>query len=112
MAIGPRGGHCVGAVRLERTRDGEHHSYIIVVRHAVIGSSEEDAIFLPASPGHARIVVDEGALSLTVDHEDASASVAGQRVRPGTPVRFTSGEVLLGGVLVRVAPAVDDDMKP
>ena len=57
---GLEGSHPIGAVRLERTRDGEHHGYVLLVREVSLGSGPEDALALPhesVRPGHARLAL-------------------------------------------------------
>lgn len=106
-------GHPVAAVRLERTRDGEHHTYVWIVREVSIGSGPEDAIGLPAQlddevetgvlPSHARLLARDGRFVLTPTREGGRVEVGGfGPVGAGVQVTLEDGaEVRLGDLRLR-----------
>ncbi|MCO5164971.1 MAG: FHA domain-containing protein [Planctomycetes bacterium] len=110
--------HPVAAVRLERTRDGEHHTYVWVVREVSVGSGPDDAICLPAEtgllPGHARLVARDGRFFLTPTREDAQVEVQGfGPAGAGVQVALEDGvEVRLGALALAFASVTDDDLLP
>ena len=111
--------HPVGGLRLERTRDGEHHSYLLLLGEVTLGSGPDDALSLPhddmgVEPGHVRLGLREEGFTITALRADASVVVSG--VGPLTPEVELPLEpgvtITLGSVELTFALAVDDDMKP
>jgi tRNA A-37 threonylcarbamoyl transferase component Bud32 len=106
--------HPVEALRLDRTRDGGHMSYILLVREATIGSGEDDAVYLPhpgVQVGHATLSLRRGRFS--VGSREGAVVVGGRRLAGGELVDLEPGvEVLIGGARLRYSPARDEDMKP
>jgi hypothetical protein len=116
-ALGLEAAHPVAAVRLERTRDGEHHSYVLLFREVGLGSGPDDALTLPHEgvlAGHARVGLLKGRLVLAASREDGSGSVSGfGRLAPGVFVDLQPGaEIHLGEARLRFSLVEDDDMKP
>lgn len=114
----PDGAHPVAALRLERTRDGEHHSYVLLLGEATIGSDgARDVFALPhagVEPGHARLACRDGAFWVGAARPDAPvATDAHGPLAPGRLVRLAPDDaVRLGEARLVVAEVVDDDMKP
>jgi serine/threonine protein kinase/pSer/pThr/pTyr-binding forkhead associated (FHA) protein len=113
---GVEASHPVEALRLERTRDGEHMSYVLLVREAMIGSGEDDAVFLPhleVKPAHARLAVRRGKFAIGPSRPEAAVSVARRALAASELVDLEPGvEIRIGKARLRYSPAQDDDMKP
>lgn len=109
------GSHPVEALRLERTRDGEHMSYVLLLGEAMIGSGDDDAVFLPhvdVRVGHARLVVRHGKFSIGPTRPEAPVTVSGRALRYDELVDLESGvEIGVGRARLLYSAAQDDDMK-
>ena len=104
--------HPVEALRLERTRDGEHMSYVLLVRQVAIGSGEDDAIFLPqedVTARHARLAVHRGRFA--VGPLAGRVTVRGREVTELVDLE-PGDEIGVGGARLRYSVARDEDMKP
>ncbi len=104
--------HPVEALRLERTRDGEHMSYVLLVRQVAIGSGEDDAIFLPqedVTARHARLAVHRG--KFAVGPLAGRVTVRGREVTELVDLE-PGDEIGVGGARLRYSVARDEDMKP
>ncbi|MGE0711414.1 MAG: protein kinase [Planctomycetota bacterium] len=113
--LGIPAGHPLAGLRLERPRDGSHHTYLLVLGDVGLGSGPDDGVSLPAelgvAPGHATLSLREGGFALTA--RAAGVSVAGlplpvgaaQALRPGVTLR-------LGRAELRFTEVDDGDMKP
>ncbi len=114
--LGTESGHPLDAMRLERTRDGQAHSYVLVVRQATLGSGAEDALCLPHSgvqPRHALLGLRGGRFVVAALREDAPVALEGRGpLPPGVFVELTPGAKLrLGTAELVFSDVVDADMK-
>jgi pSer/pThr/pTyr-binding forkhead associated (FHA) protein len=103
----------LAALRLERTGEVEHQSYVLVVTHASIGSGPDDAVPVRGQgveSHHIHVAADGGRFFLRAR---GVASVGGRPLPVGNRAPLASGdEIALGEQWLRFRLATDDDMKP
>lgn len=114
-ALGLEGRHPVECLTLERKGDGAEHLYLVLIRQAVLGSSDEAAVRVPlpgVGPLHARLYLSQGSLwvaQLGPDPVAAAGVVLGQ----GNATRLLPGaELYLGAARCRLEQAAPEDFLP
>lgn len=114
-ALGLEGRHPVECLALERKCDGADHLYLVLVRQAVLGSSDDAAVRIGVTgvaPHHARLYVSQGSLWVAQLGPEPVAA-AGVVLGAGNATRLEPGaEVYLGTARCRLRAASAEDFLP
>lgn len=113
--LGQEHKHPVECAVIERKGDGGDHLYVMLVRQASLGSSDDAAIRLPVpgvAPLHALLFVKQGRVWLS-QLGASPVAVAGAPLRPGTAAPLEPGvRFFIGAASFEVHESSPEDFEP
>ncbi len=113
--LGQEHKHPVECLTLERKGDGGDHLYVMLVRQASLGSSDDAAIRLPVpgvAPLHALLFVKQGRVWLS-QLGQSPVAVGGVPLRPGTAAPLEPGvRFYLGAASFEMHESSSEDFEP